>query len=264
MTPSIRQPNVVLFSPRLRRWLPCRFRMAGGDGQAVVGPRDTLAGALRGQADRHDTSHVDRQPRRWPQHQAYCYGRQQLHVLDQGRDHQRLECAGDARPTGSLTRHGDPHVLNQSFEGFTAGSANNSVQQVLLQRPQGRRWTRGRGRRWVVSASPTTLGGDAGTAAGLGLHRRTDARGRSRAGLSRLAHWQHTDRHRPGETKGLESRLFAGDKEVGPSTPTRQTGHPEVRLIHRWGWFCFVTTADVLAHRLFYNRSATSGSRSCW
>ena len=161
------------------------------------------------------------------------------------------------RPAASISRHGEPHVLNQSFEGFTAGSANNSVQQVYysaLKSAAGPEikdtggWLGFTDKYWAAILVPQQ-----DLAYTSELARTGDAAPVYRSWLTANALMTIA----AGQSKTLENRLFAGAKEVETVGAYETAGIPKFSYIIDWGWFYFITKPmfwliDFLFHRTGY------------
>jgi len=158
------------------------------------------------------------------------------------------------RPVASIARHGDPHVLNQSFEGFTAGSANNSVQQVTysaLRSNPGPEikdvggWLGFTDKYWAAVLVPQqdVPYTSAETHSG-------DATPVYRAGLAANEPLVIPS----GQTKTSENRLFAGAKEVETVGAYETQGIPKFSYIIDWGWFYFITKPMFWLIDFLFNR----------
>jgi len=159
------------------------------------------------------------------------------------------------RPVASLSRHGEPHLLNQSFEGYVSGSANTSVQQVYysaLKSAAGPEikdvggWFGFTDKYWAAILVPQPdmpytaellrTGGDADP-----LYRAWMA---GNASITIPA----------GGSKGIESRLFAGAKEVETVGAYETAGIPKFSYVIDWGWFYFITKPLFWLIDFLYNR----------
>ena len=158
------------------------------------------------------------------------------------------------RPAASLTRHGDPKTLNQSFEGFTAGSANNSVQQVYysaLKSAAGPEikdtggWLGFTDKYWAAMLVPQQ-----DLAYTSELVRSSEAVPVYRAWLTGNAPVIIA----AGQSKAMESRLFAGAKEVETVGAYESQGVPKFSYIIDWGWFYFITKPMFWLIDFLYNR----------
>ena len=258
-------PNVVLLSPQgYEGGYHADFEWQDGDGKAVVGPQTlwqapsgakltattpvTLTANLAGGLSIKRTVTVDNN---------YMFS-----IKDE------ITNASSApvmlRPTGSLTRHGDPHVLNQSFEGFTAGSANNSVQQVYYSALKGAAgpeikdvggWLGFTDKYWAAMLVP-----EQDLAYTAELTRAGDLAPVYRAWLTGNTPIAIA----PGETKGLESRLFAGAKEVETVNAYETQGIPKLSYVVDWGWFFFLAKPMFWLIDFLYNRVGYFWVAICW
>jgi YidC/Oxa1 family membrane protein insertase len=145
------------------------------------------------------------------------------------------------RPSASLERHGEPVVLNQSFEGFVSGSPVVRVQQTYYSALKSAAgpdykdvggWLGFTDKYWAATLIPPQ---DLPYQANLA--RSSDAvpvYKASYAGQSALT-------IPAGQSKSVESRLFAGAKEVETIAGYESKGLPLFSYIIDWGWFWYIT-----------------------
>ena len=145
------------------------------------------------------------------------------------------------RQAGSLVRHGEPVVLNQSFEGFVSGSPVVRVQQTYysgLKSAAGPDykdtggWLGFTDKYWAATLVPQQ---DLPYQANL--TRSADAVPVYKAAYVAQA----ASVIGAGQTKTIESRLFAGAKEVETIASYEDKGLPLFSYIIDWGWFWYIT-----------------------
>jgi YidC/Oxa1 family membrane protein insertase len=167
------------------------------------------------------------------------------------------------KPTAAITREGEPHVLNQSFEGFVSGSAGASVQQwsysslqqhahgVLdfifgtTQAPLSQRrqmpgtdfqatggWLGMTDKYWATVLVPSQ-----DMTYGASFTRSGDQLPVYQADFARATPITIA----AGQSTTLEQRLFAGAKEVHRIWAYDSQGIPKFSYVIDWGWFWFIT-----------------------
>ncbi len=145
------------------------------------------------------------------------------------------------KPAASLSRHGEPVVLNQSFEGFVSGSPIVRVQQTYysaLKSAAGPDWKDTGGwlgftdKYWAATLIPPQDIAYEGN-----LSRSGDALPTYKTGYAAQAPVTIA----AGQTKTVESRLFAGAKEVETIAAYEAKGLPLLSYMIDWGWFWYIT-----------------------
>ncbi len=145
------------------------------------------------------------------------------------------------RPTGAVARHGEPVLLNQSFEGFVAGSPVVRVQEVYyssLHTAAGPEykdtggWLGFTDKYWTAVLVPQQ---DIPYQANL-----------TRSGNSIPTYRTGFSAQTPiviptGSSKTIENRLFAGAKEVNTIAAYEDKGLTLFSYIIDWGWFWYIT-----------------------
>ena len=252
-------PNVVLLSPQgYENGYHADFDWQDADGKLIVGPQTvwqattgarltpaspvTMSADLGGGLTIKRTVSVD---------DAYMFA-----IKDEIANATGKDLA--LRPMESLTRHGEPHILNQSFEGFVSGSANSSINEVYYSalknaagpetKDQGG-WFGFTDKYWASIVVPQP---DVAYTAEL-LRSGGDA-------APVYSTWMTANSPLvipAGQTKSLESKLFAGAKEVETVGAYETAGIPKFSYIIDWGWFYFITKPlfsliDFLYHRVGY------------
>ena len=161
------------------------------------------------------------------------------------------------KPAASISRYGEPPLLNQSFEGFTSGSPVVRVQQTYysaLKSAAGPEykdtggWLGFTDKYWASAVVPQadlpyaasfTSSGDV-----VPVYKASFA---SAAAVTIAA----------GQTKTIENRLFAGAKEVETIAAYETQGLSLFSYIIDWGWFWPITKPmfgliDFLYYRVGY------------
>jgi YidC/Oxa1 family membrane protein insertase len=145
------------------------------------------------------------------------------------------------KPTGALSRHGEPVLLNQSFEGFVSGSNTLHLQQTYysaLKSAAGPEYKETGGwlgftdKYWAATLVPPQ---DIPYQANLG-------RSADQVPVYRAAYGaQGPITIAAGQSKSFESRLFAGAKEVEAVDAYEAKGLPIFSYVIDWGWFWPIT-----------------------
>ncbi len=145
------------------------------------------------------------------------------------------------RPSASLSRHGEPVVLNQSFEGFASGSPVVRVQEVYYSALKSAAgpdykdtggWLGFTDKYWAAVLVPQQdLPYQANLARSADLVPVYKATYASASPITIAA----------GQSKTVESRLFAGAKEVETIAAYEDKGLPLFSYIIDWGWFWYIT-----------------------
>jgi YidC/Oxa1 family membrane protein insertase len=159
------------------------------------------------------------------------------------------------RPAATLSRYGEPHLTNQSFEGFVSGSANNSIQQVYysaLKNAAGPEtkdtggWFGFTDKYWAAILIPEPALPYTAELLRTGVD-----------GQPVYSTWMtgNTPLAIPtGQSKSMESRLFAGAKEVDTVGAYESQGIPKFSYVVDWGWFFFLAKPLFWLIDFLYNR----------
>ena len=158
------------------------------------------------------------------------------------------------KPAASITRHGEPHVLNQSFEGFVSGSPVVRVQQTYysaLKSAAGPEfkdtggWLGFTDKYWAAVLVPQQdvpyVANFARSGDPVPVYKT------SYAGASAIIIGA-------GQSKTLENRLFAGAKEVETIGAYETQGIPLFSYMIDWGWFWFITKPMFWLIDFLFNR----------
>jgi YidC/Oxa1 family membrane protein insertase len=237
-----KSPNVVLLSPQgFKDGYHADFDWTDGEGKPLVGTQTvwqapagakltattpvTLTADLGGGLTIKRTLSVD---------DKYMFS-----VKDEIANGSGKEVA--LKPAASVTRHGEPVLLNQSFEGFVAGSPVVRVQEVYysaLQNAAGPDykdtggWLGFTDKYWATVLVPQQ---DLPYQANLG--RLSGVVPVYKAGFAAATPLVLA----AGATKTVENRLFAGAKEVNTISAYETQGLPLFSYIIDWGWFWYIT-----------------------
>ena len=249
-------PNVVLLSPQgFADGYHADFEWLDSDGKKIVGPQTiwqapagaklgtgspvTLTADLGGGLSIKRTVSVD---------ENYMFK-----IKDEIANASAKEVA--LKPAATLTRHGEPKLLNQSFEGYVSGSANTSIQQVYysaLKSAAGPEtkdtggWFGFTDKYWAAIIVPQA---DAPYTAEL-LRTGGDADPAYSAWMIGNAPVVIP----AGGSKSFENRLFAGAKEVETVGAYETAGIPKFSYVIDWGWFYFITKPLFWLIDSLYNR----------
>jgi len=249
-------PNVVLLSPQgFEGGYHADFGWLDGEGKKIVGPQTiwqapagaklgttspvTLTADLGGGLSIKRTVSVD---------DAYMFK-----IKDEIANSSGKEMA--LRPAATITRHGEPKLLNQSFEGYVSGSANTSIQQVYysaLKSAAGPEtkdtggWFGFTDKYWAAIIVPQA---DAPYTSEL-LRSGTDADPAYAAWMTGNAPVVIP----AGGSKSFENRLFAGAKEVETVGAYETAGIPKFSYVVDWGWFFFIAKPLFWLIDFIYNR----------
>ena len=145
------------------------------------------------------------------------------------------------RPAAMLSRHGEPHVTNETIEGYISGSPIARVDYMYyyeLKTTAGREhkdtggWLGFTDKYWAATLIPPQ-----DLAYTTNLSRAPDPNPVYRTGYQVDAPIVV----KAGETKAVESRLFAGAKEVLTVEAYESKGIPLFSYMHDWGWFWYLT-----------------------
>ncbi len=237
-----KSPNVVLLSPQgFKDGYHADFDWQDADGKALVGPQTvwqapagakltqstpvTLSADLGNGVTIKRTLSVD---------DKYMFS-----VKDEIANGSAKEIS--LRPAASISRHGEPVLLNQSFEGFVAGSPVVRVQDVYYSALKSAAgpdykdtggWLGFTDKYWAAVLVPQQdLPYQANLARSGDLEPVYKTAFSAAAPIAIAA----------GQSKTIENRLFAGAKEVETIAAYEAKGLPLFSYIIDWGWFWYIT-----------------------
>ncbi len=237
-----KSPNVVLLSPQgFKDGYHADFDWQDADGKSVVGAQTvwqapagvkltpatpvTLSADLGNGLTIRRTLSVD--------------GKYMFSVKDEIANSSTKEAS--LRPAASISRHGEPVLLNQSFEGFVAGSPVVRVQEVYysaLKSAAGPEYKDTGG--WLGFTDKywaTVLVPQQDVPYQANLVRSGDLQPVYKTAFSAIAPIAIP----AGQSKTIENRLFAGAKEVNTIAGYEDKGLPLFSYIIDWGWFWYIT-----------------------
>ena len=237
-----KSPNVILFSPQgFKDGYHAEFDWLDGEGKPVVGP-DTAWQAPAGAkltAATPVTITADLGAGLTIKRTLAIDDHYMFSIKDEIANGSVKDVA--LRPAGTLSRHGEPVLLNQSFEGFVAGSNTLHLQQTSYSSLKSAAgpdyketggWLGFTDKYWAATLVPPQ---DIPYQANLGrsgdivpVYKSAYA---AQAPVAIAA----------GQSKTVESRLFAGAKEVAAVDAYEAKGLPIFSYVIDWGWFWPIT-----------------------